>query len=161
MNKSGEFYTLREFGYDIARLAEPIPDDMLTAEYGFSELVIFYKWAEVYWEEYNRLPLDMESTIAIVDEELYGSDGYWAGGVLWSQYDELPSTPTSVRTEYRLNDPILDALLLFWGKSTESVFYRGSEEWEEASNLLLDWFNDYKIYQSMHPAFADWSVSQK
>ncbi len=26
MNSMGEFYTLREFGYDIAKLTEPLPD---------------------------------------------------------------------------------------------------------------------------------------
>lgn len=161
MNKMGEFYTLREFGYDIARLTKPIPDDMLTVEYGFSELVIFYKWAEMSWEEYNRLPLDMESTIALVAEELYGSDGYLLTTVLWDQYDELPSTPTSVRTKYRLNHPEIDALLLFWGKSTKSVFHRGTKEWEEVSNLLLTWFNNYKIDKRMHPVFADWTIPPK
>lgn len=161
MNKVGEFYTLREFGYDIARLTEPIPDDMLTEEYGLSKLVIFYKQAEMSWEEYDRLHLDMESTIALVAEELYGTDGYVWAKVLWSQYDELSSTPTSVRTKYRLNHPEVDALLLFWGKSTKSVFYRGTKEWEEVSNVLGVWFNDYKIDKRMHPAFADWTIPPK
>lgn len=161
MNSEGEFYTLREFGYDIARLTKPIPDDMLTEEYGFSELLVFYKRSEMLWEEYDNLPLDMESTIALIAEELYGSDGYLLTGVLWSQYDELPSTPTSVRTKYRLNHPEVDALLLFWGKSTKSVFHRGTKEWEEVTNLLLTGFNDYKIDRRMHPAFADWTIPPK
>lgn len=161
MNKMGEFYTLREFGYDIARLTEPIPDDMLTEEYGFSKLVIFYKQAEMLWEEYNLLPPDMESTIALVAEELYVSGDYLLAKVLWLQYEKLPSTPTSVRTKYRLNYPKVDALLLFWGKSTKSVFHRGTKEWEEVSNLLLAWFNDYKIDKRMHPAFADWTIPPK
>jgi hypothetical protein len=158
MNIVGEFYTLREFGYDIAKLTEPLPDFFINEDEGFSKLVMFYKDCEREWEEYNRLPLDMESTIALVAEELYGSDDYWLAGVLWSQYDELPSVPTSVRKEYRLNHPDVDASLFFWGKSTKLVFYRGTEESEEVSNLLLTWFNDYKIDKRMHPAFADWTL---
>ena len=157
-NQMGEFYTLREFGHDIARLTEPIPDFLITKAEGFSDLVLFYKRAEMSWEEYNRLPLGMESTIALVAEELYGSDGYWLAGVLWSQYDELPSTPTSVRTKYRLNHPEVDALLLFWGKSTKSVFHRGTKEGEGVSNLLLTWFKDYEIDKRMHPLTANWTL---
>lgn len=158
MNSIGEFYTLREFGYDIAELTNPVPDLFINEAEGFSKLVLFYKDCEKEWEEYNRLPLDMESTIALVAEELYGSERYWLAGVLWSQYDELTSVPTSVRTEYRRNHPELDASLFFWGKSTKLVFYRGTEESEEVSNLLLTWFNNYKIDKRMHPAFASWSL---
>ena len=161
MNKIGEFYTVREFGYDIVKLTKPLPDFFINEAEGFSKLVLFYKDCEKEWEEYNRLPLDMESTIALVAEELYRSGDYLLAKVLWLQYDKLPSTPTSVRTKYRLNHPKVDALLLFWGKSTKSVFHRGTKEWEEVSNLLLAWFNDYKIDKRMHPAFADWTIPPK
>jgi len=158
MNIRGEFYTLREYGYDIAKLTKPLPDLFINEGEGFSKLALFYKDCEKEWEEYNRLPLDMESTIALVAEELYGSDDYWLAGVLWYQYDELPSIPTGVRTEYRLNHPEVDASLFFWGKSAKLIFYRGTEESEEVSNLLLTWFNDYKIDKRMHPAFASWAL---
>ena len=161
INKMGEFYTLREFSYDIAELTEPVPDFFINEAEGFSKLVIFHKDCEKEWEAYDVLPLDMESSIAIIAERLYGSDGYLEARVLWLQYDELPSTPTSVRTEYRVAHPEVDASLLFWGESTSSVFRKGTEGWEQVSNLLLTWFNDYRIDQRMHPAFADWTLLQK
>jgi hypothetical protein len=77
----GGYYTIREFGYDIAKLTKPIPDILVNGAEGFSKLVLFYEDCEKEWEEYDRLPLDNESTIALVSEELYGSDGYWLAGV--------------------------------------------------------------------------------
>ena len=56
MNKMGEFYTLREFGYDIARITEPFPDYMITEDSGFPKLVIFYKECEDKWADYYILP---------------------------------------------------------------------------------------------------------
>lgn len=163
MNRVGEFYTVREFGYDIAELTEPIPDLFMNQDEGFSELVHFYKDCEKEWEEYDSLTLekDMESTIALVAEELYGADGYWLAKVLWSQYDELSNTPTSRRIKYRLNHPEIDASLFFWGKSMELVFSEGTSEGEEITNLLLTWFNYYRIDKRMHPAFADWTLPMK
>jgi|GEM_PF-2633398 len=161
MNKVGEFYTVREFGHDIAKLTEPLPDDMVTEEYGFSKLVVFYKQSERLWEEYDRLPLDMESTIALIAEELHGTEGYWLAGVLWLEYDKLPSKPTSGGTKYRLNHPEVDASLLFWGKVSQPVFMRGSPGWEEAANLLVTWFNYYKIDKRMHPRWANWTLPPK
>lgn len=164
----GDYYTVREFGYDIARLTKfspdytiPIPDYLISEAEGFSKLVLFYKDCEKEWKEYDRLPLDKESTIALVSEELYGSDGYWLAGVLWSQNDELPNTSTSGRTKYRLEHPDVDASLIFWGKSTQSVFYKGSKEGDEVVALLKTWFDKYSIDKYKHPHWANWTLPPK
>lgn len=127
MNKRGEFYTLREFSYDIAELTNPLPDFFINEAEGFSKLVLFYKDCEKEWEEYY----------------------------------ELPSSPAKIREDWRKSHVEEEAMLLFWGKSTKSVFYKGTKESEEVSNLLLTWFNDYKIDRRMHPAFADWTLPPK
>ena len=154
----GMFYTLREFGHDIARLTEPLPDDMITETYGFSELVVFYKQSEASWEEYSRLPMDMESLIACIAEELHGSESYWLAGSLWHEYDKLPSTPTSVRTKYRSNHPEVEATLLFWAKVSKSVFYKGTPEGEEVIDILWTLFDYYNIDKRMHPRWATWEL---
>lgn len=38
----GKFYVLRNFATDIKKATSKIPDDMLTTEYGWSELVLYY-----------------------------------------------------------------------------------------------------------------------
>lgn len=158
MEAGGRFYTLREFGYDIARFTKPISDNIINEEHYFSDLVIFYKRSEMSWEEYDRLPLDMESTIALVAEDLYGSDGYERAMVLWFQYEELPSTPASVRTKYRSNHPEVDASLLFWGKSTSPASGMKASDREMAAEMLSRWFDYYGIDMKMHPHFANWSL---
>ena len=156
INKMGKIYTLQEFGYDIAKLTKDTPDLFLNEAEGFSKLVLFYKDCEKEWKLYDVLPGDMESTIADIAEKLYGSDGYWLAGVLWLQYDELPSTPTSsIRTEYRLDHPKVDASLLFWGKVDRSVSRRGSSEGDEVMRLLRLWWAQYGIERNMRPK-ATW-----
>lgn len=127
---SGDYYTLREFGYDIARLTKfppdytiPIPDYMITEGAGYPELVIFYKESEA----------------------------------LWAEYEQLTNKPTSVRREYRSNHPEVEARLLFWGKYSfkDSVFTQGSPEAEEIISLILMWFDQYDIDRRMHPAFTN------
>ena len=127
INRMGEFYTVREFSYDIAELIEPVPDFFINETEGFSKLVVFYEDSEKEWEEY-----------------------YW-----------LPSEPSNIREEWRQSHIEAEAMMLFWGRVNQSVFNGGTQEWEQVSNLLLTWFNDYKINQRMHPAFADWTLLQK
>lgn len=127
INKMGEFYTVREFGYDIAELTEPLPDFFINEAEGFSKLVLFYKDSEKEWKEY-----------------------YW-----------LPSEPFKIREEWRQSHIEAEAMMLFWGRFNQSVFYSGTKEWEQVSNLLLTWFNDYRIDQRMHPAFANWTLLPK
>ena len=158
MNKRGEFYTLREFSYDIAKLTNPLPDFFINEAEGFSKLVLFYKDCEKEWEEYDRLPYDMESAIASVAERLYGTDDYYLAGILWSLYDELPSTPTSMGTKYRSNHPEVEASLLFWGKVTRPASGMKISDREMTAELLLKWFDHYGIDKRMHPHFANWSL---
>ena len=158
VDEQGRFYTLREFSYDIDRLTEPLPDDWITEEMGFSELVIFYKQSEASWEEYSHLRMDMESLIASIAEELYGSDTYWLAESLWDEYDRLPSKPTSVRTKYRSNHSEVEARLLFWAKVSKSVFYKGTPEGDEVVRLLSDMFGSYGITKRMHPRWAQWGM---
>ena len=124
VDRQGEFYTVREFGYDIAELTEPLPDFFINEAEGFSKLVLFYRNSEKEWEEY-----------------------YW-----------LPSEPSAIREEWRWSHIEAEAMMLFWARVNKSVFYGGSDEWKQVSNLLLTWFNDYRISQRMHPAFANWTL---
>ena len=127
MNEIGEFYTLREYSYDIAELTEPIPDLFINEDEGFSKLVIFYKECEVRWKD------------------LY----------------ILPTQPISIRENSRKIHLEEEAMLLFWGKYSESVFYRDSPEAKWLSNYLLGLFCYYGIDRRMHPAFADWTLPPK
>lgn len=152
----GSIYTLREFGYDIAKMTKPLPDFFISEAGGFSNLVLFYKDCEQEWGVYNILPSDMESTIADISEKLYGSDDYYLAGILWLEYDVLPNKPTrTIRTKYRLNHPEVDASLLFWGKVDRSVFMRGSSEGDEVMRLLRLWWAQYGIERKMRPK-ATW-----
>jgi len=127
INRMGEFYTVREFGYDIAELTEPLPDFFVNEAGGFSKLVLFYKDCEKEWKVY-----------------------YW-----------LPSEPSRIRDEWRQSHIEAEAMMLFWGRVNKSVFYSGTKEWKKVSNLLLTWFNNYRIDRRMHPAFANWTLLPK
>ncbi len=127
MNKIGEFYTLREFSYDIAELTDPLPELFINEAEGFSKLVLFYKDCEKEWEE------------------LY----------------ILPTSSPKFREEWRASHIEEEAMLLFWGKYTESVFRLGTPEWEEVSTLLSTWFSYFEINKRMHPVFADWTLLPK
>lgn len=124
VDRQGEFYTVREFGYDITELTESLPDFLINEAEGFSKLVLFYKDSEKAWEEY-----------------------YW-----------LPTEPSKIRKEWRQSHIEAEAMMLFWGRVNQSVFYKGINEWEQVSDLLLTWFNEYRIDQRMHPAFANWTL---
>lgn len=127
MNKIGEFYTVQEFSYDIAKLTKPLPNFFISEAEGFSKLVLFYKDCEKEWEE------------------LY----------------ILPTSPSSTRQNWRKNHIEAEAMLLFWGMYSESVFVRGSTEAEEVKSLLIMWFDLYNIDRRMHPAFASWTIPPK
>lgn len=109
INKMGQFYTLKEFGYDIDKLTKPLPEIFINEGEGFSKLVLFYKDCEKSWEEYGMLwSGDMDSEFAFLSKQVYGSDwsdgfghGYGTAKFLWSQYDEHPNQTASVRTKYR------------------------------------------------------------
>lgn len=76
----------------------------------------------------------------------------------WEEYYTLPTTPSSVRRNWREAHPEEEAMMLFWGKFSESVYPLGSQQWEQVALTLLFWFNLYKIDQTMHPAWANWGL---
>lgn len=124
MDAEGRFYTLRQFAGDVRNLTTPIPDDMLVEDYGFSDLVIFYKESQD----------------------------------IWSEMYALSTSPASIRKKWRESHVEAEAMLLFWGMYSTSVFTRGSSEWKEVTNLLQTWFDYYEIDQRMHSYFADWTI---
>jgi len=134
MNKIGEFYTVREFSYDIVKLTEPLPDLVINETEGFSKLVLFYKDCEQAWEELYKIPAETKAAQrrGMVD-----------------------------RTTWRKNHIEVEAMLLFWGKYDQSVFYKGSQEFNEVKGLLKIWFGKYGIDKRMHPAFANWTLPPK
>ena len=127
MDAEGRFYTLRQFAGDIKNLTTPVPDFLITDEYGFNELVTFYKECQVTWGE------------------MYA----------------LPTTPSSIRQEWRKANVEAEAMLLFWGMYSSTVFTRNSPEWGEVSKILQTWFDYYEIDKRMHSYFADWTIPIK
>lgn len=61
IDASGEFYTVREYGNDVARLTKTIPDFLLSEDEGFSPLVLFYEDCEKEWRVYTWLPSEPPS----------------------------------------------------------------------------------------------------
>jgi len=117
----GRYYTLKQFGGNIATIVKPLPPDMVSEDYGFSELVVFYAECSQRWEPLYNLP-------------------------------------SEARDDWREAHITEEAMLLFWGKYSESVFTVGSPQWEEARKLLTIWFDYYNIDKTKHPAFATWEV---
>ena len=76
----------------------------------------------------------------------------------WEEYYLLPTSPSSIRKDWRLAHPEEEAMMLFWGKFSQSVFPMGSLEWEEVAGALLLWFSQYRIDQTMHPEWANWGL---
>ena len=124
MDAAGRFYTLRQFGGEIKTLTKPLPDDMLTEQYNFSDLVIFYKESEDNWKEIYK----------------------------------LPSSPANIRQDWRKEHIEAEAMLLFWGMYSQSVFRLGTPEWEEVAKLLQVWFDLHGIDKRMHKEWSDWTV---
>ena len=52
----GRSYTLTQFGGDITSMTRELPDEMLTEEYGFDPLVVFFAECRDRWKEYYELP---------------------------------------------------------------------------------------------------------
>ena len=120
-DKLGNIHTLKQFGGEIASKTKVLPDSMVTEEYGFPELTVFYKECEDKWRELYKLP-------------------------------------SATRKDWRLSHIEEEAMLLFWGKFSTSVFTQGTPEWEQASSLLRTWFSYYEIDARMHSKFADWTL---
>ena len=72
---------------------------------------------------------------------------------------ELPSSPASIRQDWRKTHLEEEAMLLFWGRYSKSVFVQGSPEWKRVSSLLRTWFSYYKIDRRMHSQWADWNIT--
>ena len=76
----------------------------------------------------------------------------------WKEYYSLPSSPSTIRKDWRLEHVEEEAMMLFWEKFGQSVFSPGSLEWEEVARLLLMWFSIYHIDQTMHKEWANWEL---
>jgi hypothetical protein len=111
-NKMGEFYTVREFGYDIAELTEPLPDFFINEAEGFSKLVLFYKDCEKEWKEYYELPtipsevrtnyrranLDVEAMLLF-----WGKYERPVGGLSASQLKELQNVEKALFSKFNID----------------------------------------------------------
>jgi len=76
----------------------------------------------------------------------------------WEELYKIKSSPSRLRKEWRENHVETEAMLLFWGMYSESIFTRGSSEWSEVSSLLRVWFDLYGIDKRMHSKWADWNL---
>jgi hypothetical protein len=70
----------------------------------------------------------------------------------WNVLYELPTTE---REDWRKAHPEIEAMLLFWGKYSKSVYARNSLEGKEVRWLLDSWVQQFNITGSMEPT-ADW-----
>jgi hypothetical protein len=74
----------------------------------------------------------------------------------WEEYYKLPSDPSYIRTNWRREHPEEEAMLLFWGKLSKSVYTNKDIEWKEVSKLISDWSSVYETTSMMHSKFASW-----
>ena len=74
----------------------------------------------------------------------------------WAEYYRLSSEPASIRKNWRKNNIEAEAMMLFWGKFSQSIFKANSQEWQEVKALLNIWFDQYGITPLMHPEWSDW-----
>lgn len=75
---------------------------------------------------------------------------------IWEALYKLPSQPSSLRQGWRYSNVEAEAMLIFWGKYTKSVFTLNSPEGKEVLDLLNTWTAQYKLTSVMIPR-ADWS----
>ena len=73
----------------------------------------------------------------------------------WKEYYELIGSD-KVRDNWRNNHVEEEAMLIFWGKYSKSVFTRNSAGGKEVGKLLDIWVRKYGITESMAPD-ADWT----
>lgn len=56
LDATGRYYTIGDFGNQIASSTRPLPDYSILEEYGFSSMVVFYMESSGKWEELYKLP---------------------------------------------------------------------------------------------------------
>jgi len=153
-NSLADYYTLREYGYDIAELTKNL-DFLFNEDEGFSKLALFYKDSEKSWEEYENMlvPDDMDSAFDYISKKIYLSNGYGDEyetiKSVWFLYNETPSQVKTARTNYLVNHPEVDAYLVFWGKSSGIVPGMSSTNYQYVANLINTWYRSYGITDKM------------
>jgi hypothetical protein len=81
---------------------------------------------------------------------------------LWSDYYDLPSTPSSIRTTYRQQHLDVEAALLFWGKYQRPVDGLSNNQIQELIDVEKILFSLYNIdYRYDLPYFATWELPPK
>lgn len=75
-----------------------------------------------------------------------------------SAWEELETIPSNKRDDWRREHIEEEAMLLFWGRYSRSVFSLNSREWKEVRRLLQIWAEYYGIDWRMHEKFADWTI---
>ena len=74
----------------------------------------------------------------------------------WKPYYELPTHPADIRRKWRESHIEEEAMMIFWGKYTKSVFTLHSKEGKEVYELLNLWSRIYGITPQMMPR-VDWA----
>ena len=74
----------------------------------------------------------------------------------WAEYDMLPTDPSTVRKNWRLEHIEEEAMMMFWGKLSETQQVVGSDGWEEVLSLLVFWCKMYNINEFMFPEGGTW-----
>ena len=128
---TGRYYTVGDFGGEIASTTKSIPNILITEQEGFAPMVLFYKDSEAQWEELFNLP---------ANDKVAKRRGL------------------STRDEWRKEHILEEAMLLFWEKFNKSVFILGTPEANEVKALLQMWFDLYGIDRAMHGKWSDWTL---
>jgi hypothetical protein len=106
---------------------------------------------------------DIDKTFTNIPDFLVIEEAGWSDLVMfhaqcsdaWKEYDELPTTPSKIREDWRLTHPEEEAMMLFWGKLSKSIHRRGSTAGNETMTLLRSWWDRYGITSDKRPK-ADW-----
>ena len=82
---------------------------------------------------------------------------YMACREKWQEYYELPTVPSSIRKQWRLEHPEVEIMFLFWGKYSSPVRGISASEAKEMARMLELLFVEFEIdIYTMHHVFADW-----
>jgi len=74
----------------------------------------------------------------------------------WEEYYLLPTDPSTIRKKWRLEHPEEEAMMLFWGKVSETAQTVSSDGWEEVFSILIFWCQLYNINEFMFPEGGTW-----
>jgi hypothetical protein len=122
----GSIYTMKQLGSKIETSLKKVPESLINANAGFSELTLFYKECSDAWQE----------------------------------YDLLPSSPSTLRDEWRKNHPYEEAMMLFWGrlsgKETLKTTVKDVATFNAINRTLDSWRDQYQLSDQMMSQLATW-----